>query len=513
MAQNKVLIIDFGSQLTQVIARRIREIGVYTEIKSSNISKEEISTYKAIILSGGSMSVYDQNAPQISPFVFESGIPVMGICYGQQIMCHHFGGIVERGNVREFGRAHISVLENDTLFDQCYDVQGKYQVWMSHSDLISKLPDKFKALAQSEHSPYAIIKHESRDLYGLQFHPEAFHTPDGVSLLRNFVINIAKCDRDWSMGQFLHNQITSIKSHIGTNKVACAVSGGVDSTVVAKILHEAIGNNLHCIFINNGLLRHNEHIEVKETLEQKLGLQIHCVDASDQFLSALKGITDPERKRKIIGKTFIDVFQEKISSIGNISHLAQGTIYPDIIESSSTIGAAAIKSHHNVGGLPKNMYGLKIIEPIKNLFKDEVRQLGKELGIDEHFLKRHPFPGPGLAIRIIGEITKGKCDLLRQIDHIYIQALKQWKLYDNVWQAYAALLPIQSVGVMGDGRTYQSACSLRAVTSTDGMTADFVDLPHAFLSEVTSKIINNVHGVNRVFYDITSKPPSTIELE
>ena len=514
---DKILILDFGSQVTQLIARRIRELNIYSEIKPFSISDKEIRDFnpKAIVLSGGSESVTDFDSPQIPKIVYELNVPILGICYGQQAICKDFGGNVESSTSSSYGEAQLEILEKSVLFDNYWKPKNSYQVWMSHGDYISKLPNDFKVIAKTDKAPYAAIQHNSKNIFGLQFHPEVSHTPDGIKLLDTFLIKIAGCKKDWKMGSFVDETVTQISNKVGKEKVILGLSGGVDSTVVATLLNKAIGKQLYCIFINNGLLRHNEVEEVEKNLKDNFDLQIITIDASKKFLSELKGVSDPEEKRKIIGRVFIETFQNAIKEIGDIQYLAQGTIYPDVIESAATSTGKkiTIKSHHNVGGLPEDMGNLKLIEPLRLLFKDEVRKLGKELGVPSLILNRHPFPGPGLGIRVIGEVTEEKCDILRKADYIFINALKENGLYDKIWQAYVALLPVKTVGVMGDARTYQYICVLRAVTSVDGMTADYVDLPHDVLGSVARKIVNEVQGINRVMYDITSKPPATIEME
>lgn len=514
---DKILILDFGSQFTQLITRRIRELNVYSEIRPYSMSDDEIKHFnpKAIILSGGSESVTDQDAPQIPKIIYSLNVPILGICYGQQALCKDFGGEVSSSTSRSYGVAQLEVMENSDLFESFWQPKESHQVLMSHGDCVTKLPNDFRVVARTEKAAYAAIEHKSKKIYGIQFHPEVSHTPDGIKLLDTFLIKIAGCKKDWKMGSFIQEKITEIRNEIGKEKVILGLSGGVDSTVVAALLSRAIGKQLHCVFIDNGLLRQNEVEEVENSLKDDFDLNLTTVDASNKFLSALKGVEDPEEKRKIIGRVFIKTFQNTIKELGEIKYLAQGTIYPDVIESAATSTGkkVTIKSHHNVGGLPEDMGGLRLIEPLRLLFKDEVRILGKELGVPAAILNRHPFPGPGLGIRVLGEVTKEKCDILRKADHIFIKALKDGGLYHQVWQAYAALLPVKTVGVMGDARTYQYICVLRAVTSIDGMTADYVDLPHDLLGSVAQKIVNEVHGINRVLYDITSKPPATIEME
>ena len=514
---DKVLILDFGSQLTQLIARRIRELGIYSEIHPYSISSEEIEQFnpKAIILSGGSESVTDVDAPQIPQIVYNLNVPILGICYGQQVLCKDFGGRVSSSKSGSYGAAELRIVENSKLFSD-FGRQGESRkVWMSHGDCISELPNDFRVVAKTNEAPYAVIEHKSKEIYGIQFHPEVSHTESGIKLIDTFLSRIAKCEKDWKMSSFIDEKIKEVRARVGKEKVILGLSGGVDSTVVAALLTKAIGKQLHCVFIDNGLLRQNEVEEVESNLKNGFNLQLHTIDASEKFLTALKGITAPEEKRKTIGRVFIETFQNAIKKIGDIRYLAQGTIYPDVIESAATSTGKkiTIKSHHNVGGLPESMDGLMLIEPLRLLFKDEVRILGKELNVPDAILNRHPFPGPGLGIRVIGEVTKEKCDILRKADYIFINTLKKYEFYHKVWQAYAALLPVKTVGVMGDARTYQHICVLRAVSSIDGMTADYVDLPHDLLGSVARKIVNEVQGINRVVYDITSKPPATIEME
>ncbi len=513
----KILIVDFGSQVTQLIARRVREANVYCEIHPyKKINKEFLGQFspKGIILSGGPSSVTQGGSPRINTDVFEYGVPVLGICYGQQLMCDLLGAKVQSSNHREFGRAYIEITSDTELFTGLWESGENYKVWMSHGDRVDSLPAGFKVIAKSEGAPFAAIANEEKKLYGVQFHPEVTHTPNGEKLINNFVHKICGCENGWDMHNFLSMAVEKIRKQVGNNKVICGVSGGVDSTVVAALIHKAIGDNLTCIFVDLGLLRKNEREEVENRFKERFHIPIKVVDASDIFLKKIEGISDPEQKRKIIGSSFIDVFEAEAAKITDAKFLAQGTLYPDVIESVSVHGDAAvtIKSHHNVGGLPDYMK-LELVEPVRELFKDEVRALGRELGMDDELINRHPFPGPGLAIRIPGEITREKIKILQEADAIYIDEIRKAGLYNEIWQAFAVLLPVKTVGVMGDARTYEYVCALRAVTSTDGMTADFYDFSHEFLRGVSTRIINNVKGINRIVYDITSKPPGTIEWE
>ncbi|MFV9875120.1 MAG: glutamine-hydrolyzing GMP synthase [Rickettsiales endosymbiont of Dermacentor nuttalli] len=512
--EDKVLILNFGSQVTQLIARRIREYGIYSEIKFSNITTEEIKKFKpkAIILSGGPASVLEKNSPTLDKEILSLGIPILGICYGQQIICHLLGGKVEKADHREFGRTNLQIIEDSLLFDGVWVKGQPYNVWMSHGDLVTAIPKGFYKLAATPNTEFAVIANEELGIYAVQFHPEVTHTVNGMKLLENFVIKIAKCKPSWNISSFIYKSINEIQSKVGNKKVICGVSGGVDSTVVAILLNKAIGDQLNCIFVDTGLLRKNEVTEVKNTFK-KLGVKLNHIDTSELFINNLKGVTDPEEKRKIIGKLFIEIFDKEASKLGEIDFLAQGTLYSDVIESS--VGhqvSTTIKSHHNVGGLPEHMK-FNLIEPLRELFKDEVRLLGKELGISEEYLNRHPFPGPGLAVRIPGEVTKEKIAILQMADYLFIESLKKAGLYNEIWQAFAVLLPVKTVGVMGDDRSYEYVCALRAVTSYDAMTADFFDLPYDFLRTTSNLIINSVKGINRIVYDITSKPPGTIEWE
>jgi GMP synthase (glutamine-hydrolysing) len=508
--QKNILILDFGSQYTQLIARRVRELNIYCEIKPYNKIPEDLSSFKAVILSGSPSSVRNQDAPIPDLSNIKGKMPLLGVCYGAQHLVQHFGGKVEASNTREFGRAHLqNIIHDNPLFD---GIHTNSQVWMSHSDSIKSLPENAHRIASTEDVEMAAFQFDNEDTYGIQFHPEVYHTTDGLKLLENFLVRIALVPQDWTPAKFVDETVDRLKDEIGNEKVVLGLSGGVDSTVAAVLLNKAIGNNLYCIFVNNGLLRKYEFEDVLDQYKG-MGLNVKGVDASEKFYEALEGVKDPELKRKRIGNAFIEVFDDEAHKIEDVKFLAQGTIYPDVIESVSVNGpSVTIKSHHNVGGLPDYMK-LKVVEPLRMLFKDEVRRVGKELGISPLLIGRHPFPGPGLAIRILEDITPDKVKILQDVDHIFIQALREWDLYDKVWQAGAMLLPVHSVGVMGDERTYEKVVSLRAVESTDGMTADWVDLPYKFLQSVSNKIINQVKGVNRVVYDISSKPPSTIEWE
>jgi GMP synthase (glutamine-hydrolysing) len=508
--QQHILILDFGSQYTQLIARRVRELNVYCEIHPFNKVPPLTENIKGVILSGSPCSVRDQGSPDVDLRLFDGKIPVLGVCYGAQLIAHKSGGTVMASQHREYGRARLSSVDHhaNLLKEMSLDTQ----VWMSHADTITAVPESFEVIAKTPSVAVAAFQVRNKQIYGIQFHPEVTHTTEGKNLLRNFVVHICGCAQDWTPDQFVEATIAELKSKLKNDKVVMALSGGVDSTVAATLIHRAIGKNLHCIFVDNGLLRKDEFQQVLNSYNG-LGLNIKGVDAKKEFYDALNGLSDPEAKRKAIGKVFIDVFDTEAHRIADVKWLGQGTIYPDVIESVSVNGpSVTIKSHHNVGGLPAKMK-LKVVEPLNTLFKDEVRLVGKTLGIDPAILGRHPFPGPGLGIRILGDITAEKVRLLQEVDFIFINGLKKHGLYDKVWQAGAILTPLQSVGVMGDERTYERVVSLRAVTSTDGMTADWAHLPHEFLSEVSSDIINKVKGVNRVVYDISSKPPATIEWE
>jgi GMP synthase (glutamine-hydrolysing) len=514
--QNNLLIVDFGSQVTQLIARRVREAGVYSEIVPYQSAEAAFKRLKprALILSGGPASVTAKNSPRAPQILFDSGLPILAICYGQQTMCVQLGGKVEGGHAAEFGRADVEILENCSLFEGVWKRGGKYPVWMSHGDRVTKLPEGFKVYAVSENAPYAVAANENKKFYSTMFHPEVVHTPDGAKLIANFVHKVAGLASDWTMKEFRKTAIEQIRAQVGKGKVICGLSGGVDSSVAAILLHEAIGDQLTCVFVDHGLMRINEANEVIKLFRDHYNIPLIHVAAQDLFLRELKGVTEPEQKRKTIGKSFIDIFEKEAGKIEGAAFLAQGTLYPDVIESVSFTGgpSVTIKSHHNVGGLPERMH-FKLVEPLRELFKDEVRKLGRELGLPEKFVGRHPFPGPGLAIRILSDVTQEKLDILRKADAIYLEEIRRAGLYDAIWQAFAVLLPVRSVGVMGDSRTYDYVCSLRAVTSIDGMTADFYPFDMKFLSTVSTRIVNEVRGINRVTYDVTSKPPGTIEWE
>ncbi|OAO04487.1 glutamine-hydrolyzing GMP synthase [Sphingomonadales bacterium EhC05] len=514
--EETILIVDFGSQVTQLIARRVREAGVYSEIAPFNSAEEAFHRLKpkGIILSGSPAGVPEEGSPRAPDVIFESGLPILGICYGQQVMTHQLGGEVESGDHGEFGRAFIEISEECVLFDGLWKVGEKHQVWMSHGDKVTEFAEGFRIVATTEGAPFALIADDERRYYGTQFHPEVIHTPDGGKMIANFVRHVCGCAGDWTMAEFKAAKIAEIREQVGDRKVICGLSGGVDSAVAAVLIHEAIGKQLTCVFVDHGLMRMGEADQVVSLFREHYKMPLVHRDVEEMFLSGLAGVTDPEKKRKFIGATFIDVFDQEAKKVGGADFLAQGTLYPDVIESVSFTGgpSVTIKSHHNVGGLPERM-NMQLVEPLRELFKDEVRALGRELGLPEIFVGRHPFPGPGLAIRIPGEVTKERCDILRKADAIYLEEIRNAGLYDAIWQAFAVLLPVKTVGVMGDSRTYDNVCGLRAVTSTDGMTADVYPFDASFLTRVSTRIVNEVKGINRVVYDYTSKPPGTIEWE
>lgn len=514
---DRILIIDFGSQVTQLIARRVREAGVYCEIHPFNqVTETSICQFDplGVILSGGPASVLRIDPPRAPDVLFSMDLPILGICYGEQTMCAQLGGAVQASDHREFGRAFVEVTGECALFDGVWSLGECYQVWMSHGDTVNEIPEGFRVVAKTDSAPFAAIVDDLRKYYAVQFHPEVVHTPDGAKLLANFVRKIAGCTGNWTMTNFREEKVAMVQKQVGDGQVICGLSGGVDSSVTAVLIHEAIGDQLTCIFVDNGLLREGEAEQVVDTFRDRFNITLIHRDASDLFIGELEGQEDPEKKRKIIGRIFINIFEEEARKIGGADFLAQGTLYPDVIESVSFTGgpSVTIKSHHNVGGLPERM-NMQLVEPLRELFKDEVRDLGRELDIPEDIIGRHPFPGPGLAIRLPGGINREKLDILRQADAIYIEEIRNAGLYDTIWQAFAVLLPVRTVGVMGDDRTYDYACALRAVTSTDGMTADYFHFDHEFLANTSNRIINEVKGINRVTYDITSKPPGTIEWE
>ena len=515
-SRDRLLILDFGSQVTQLIARRLREAGIYCEIFPYSASPERVAEFapRGLIFSGGPASVTEADAPRSDPALYDMGLPLLGICYGQQLLVQQLGGTVQGSDFREFGRAHVDITADCALFHGAWTVGGREQVWMSHGDRVTALPPGFSTVATSEGAPFAAIADEARRIYGTQFHIEVVHTPHGARLLENFAKHVCGCVGDWSMGAFREAAIARIRAQVGGARVICGLSGGVDSSVAAALIHEAIGDQLTCIFVDHGLLRAGEAEQVVEVFATRFNVPLVHRDASALFLAALAGVIDPETKRRTIGRLFIDVFEEEAAKIGGADFLAQGTLYPDVIESVSVTGgpSVTIKSHHNVGGLPERMR-LKLVEPLRDLFKDEVRVLGRELGLPEAVVGRHPFPGPGLAIRIPGDVTADKLEILRKADTIYLEEIRAAGLYDAIWQAFAVLLPVRTVGVMGDFRTYDQVCALRAVTSTDGMTADVYPFDMGFLTRVAGRIVNEVRGINRVVFDVTSKPPGTIEWE
>jgi len=516
LAVARVLILDFGSQVTQLIARRLRESGVYCEIWPFSADSARIASWRprGVILSGGPASTHEAVAPRAPPVIFDLGVPILGICYGEQLLCQQLGGEVEPSEHREFGRAFIDIADDCALFHGVWQKGAREQVWMSHGDRVTRLPPGFRVVAVSEGAPFAAIADDRRHYYGVQFHPEVVHTPHGAALLRNFTHAVLGLSGNWTMAGFRASAIARIRAQVGQGRVICGLSGGVDSSVAAMLIHEAIGEQLTCIFVDHGLLRDGEAEQVVETFRNRFNTRLIHRDASDLFLRALHSVVDPEKKRKTIGRLFIDVFEEEATKLGGADFLAQGTLYPDVIESVSFAGgpSVTIKSHHNVGGLPERMR-MQLVEPLRELFKDEVRALGRELGLPDGIVGRHPFPGPGLAIRVPGEVTSEKLALLRQADAIFLEEIRSAGLYDAIWQAFVVLLPVRTVGVMGDGRTYDYACALRAVTSTDGMTADVYPFDSGFLTRTASRIVNEVRGINRVTYDVTSKPPGTIEWE
>ncbi|MDG2335794.1 MAG: glutamine-hydrolyzing GMP synthase [Myxococcota bacterium] len=511
---SRILILDFGSQYTQLIARRVRELHVYCEIHPSDLALEAVKDFAptGIILSGGPSSVLDADSPDLDPAILELGRPVLGICYGLQLLVKQLGGRVEAADDREYGRAHLKLEREDRLFDGVMS-DREHVVWMSHGDRVLDLPEGFEVIASSGHSPFAAVRSCDTPIWGLQFHPEVAHTDGGLRLLENFVVGICGCEASWTMDAFIDESVAAIKAQVGDGSVICGLSGGVDSSVAAALVHRAVGEQLTCIFVDHGLMRENERAEVEDLFREALGVQLISVDASERFLGALAGVSDPEKKRRIIGGLFIEVFEEEAARLGGAGYLVQGTLYPDVIESVSVKGASVtIKTHHNVGGLPEDMQ-LELVEPLRELFKDEVREVGRALGLPERAVGRHPFPGPGLAIRIMGEVSPERLDPLRRADAIMTEEIRRAGLYDSIWQALVVFLPVNSVGVMGDARTYENAVAVRCVTSADAMTADFAHVPWEVLGRISNRIINEVKGINRVVYDISSKPPATIEWE